>query len=246
MQAGPEDLLGVLGGLGPLASAEFLKTIYEHGRGGREQESPRVILYSDPTFPDRTEACLSGAVGPLLEKLVDSLTRLHRLGATRVVICCVTMHHLLPALPRDLRERVVSLLDVIFDGVLAGGEPQLLLCTTGAREMRIFERHESWQLAAGLFVTPDDDDQREVHRMIYRIKQGGDVRREALFVESLLGKYGVASFIAGCTEIHLLTKQFAAGRAGLPARRSIDPLTLIARESERWCATRKGALHDER
>lgn len=50
------DPLGVLGGMGPLASAEFLKTIYECSVAGGEQRSPSVIMYSDPTFPDRTEA----------------------------------------------------------------------------------------------------------------------------------------------------------------------------------------------
>ena len=49
-------LLGILGGMGPLASAEFLKTIYEYGTRDLEQRSPACILYSDPTFPDRTSS----------------------------------------------------------------------------------------------------------------------------------------------------------------------------------------------
>jgi aspartate racemase len=226
---GPEDdpagLLGVLGGLGPLASAEFLRTIYEHGLGAREQEAPRVVVYSDPTFPDRTEALLSGSEGELLERLTEALERLGRLGASRVVICCVTMHHLLPSLPRELRARVVSLLDVIFEEVLARREPHLLLCTTGARVLKIFERHELWPRAAGLFTLPDEEDQRDIHKMIYGIKQSQDARLHIPFVESLLRKYGVGSFIAGCTEIHLLTKQCAAGAGP----RCLDPLTHIAR-----------------
>ena len=60
---GAEDVLGVVGGLGPLVSAEFLKAIYEHTSWTREQDAPRVLLYSDPTFVDRTTALLSGADG---------------------------------------------------------------------------------------------------------------------------------------------------------------------------------------
>ena len=50
-----KEILGVVGGMGPLASAEFVKTIYEHSLGEREQASPTVLMHSDPTFPDRTQ-----------------------------------------------------------------------------------------------------------------------------------------------------------------------------------------------
>src|SRR5689334_6778827 len=54
------EVWGVLGGLGPLASAEFLATIYEHADASEEQRLPAVLLFSDPAIPDRTEALLCG------------------------------------------------------------------------------------------------------------------------------------------------------------------------------------------
>jgi len=226
---GAGDMLGVVGGLGPLASAEFLKTIYEQNPWEREQEAPRVLLYSDPTFPDRTEVLLNGSDGQLLDQLVEALTCLRHIGASRLVICCVTIHHLLPKLPSELRACVVSLIDVAFDELLASGEPHLLLCSTGTRELRIFEQHKLWPQAHDLFVLPRESDQREVHRTIYGIKQSQDVRQQIPFIESLLAKYHVNTFIAGCTEIHLLAKHFATTHDGRPGRPCIDPLTSIAR-----------------
>lgn len=226
-EGGRAELLGVVGGLGPLASNEFLRTIYEYGLGAREQDAPRVVIYSDPSFPDRTESLLGGREELLVERLAEALAKLQTLGASRVVICCITIHHVLPRLPAELRGRVVSLLDVIFEELLARREPHLLLCTTGAREMRLFERHELWPRASEFVVTPDEEDQREVHSMIYRIKQSQDALLQLPFVESLLVKYGVGSFIAGCTEIHLLAKCFAADGEG--RGRCIDPLTHVAR-----------------
>jgi|SRR5215213_3529114 len=217
-----KDLVGIVGGLGPLASAEFVKTIYEQCHPEREQETPRVVLYSDPTFPDRTDASLNGGEDELLARLVDVLTQLQRSGASQFVICCITIHHLLPRVPSDLRARIVSLLDVIFDAVAASHKRHLLLCTTGARQLRLYEKHERWRDTAGLFVMPDEMDQPEVHRLIYRIKQNRNLAEEGHFVESLLDKYGVNSFIAGCTEFHLLSKHFG--------ERCIDPLTEIAKD----------------
>ena len=48
------ESLGILGGMGPLTSAEFLKTIYEVNISGPEQDAPACVLYSDPSVPDRT------------------------------------------------------------------------------------------------------------------------------------------------------------------------------------------------
>jgi aspartate racemase len=222
---GSHDLLGVVGGLGPIASAEFVKTIYEPWLGRTEQETPRVLLYSDPTFPDRTQSLLNGSPEPLLNQLVETLTQLQRLGASRFVICCITIHHLLPQVPSEFRSRLVSLIDVIFHELDARRAPHLLLCTIGTRQLGIFQRHERWRQFADLFVMLDEADQQEVHRLIYELKSGANVQERIAFVEDLLVKYDVKSFIAGCTEIHLLAKHFNNQRDCC-----IDPLISIARE----------------
>ena len=227
---GTDDVLGVVGGLGPLVSTEFLKAIYEQSSWTREQDAPRVLLYSDPSFVDRTTALLSGADDQLLNQLVNAITRLCDIGASRIVVCCITIHHLLPRVPSELRARVVSLVDVIFDELLASGEPHLLLCSNGTRELRIFEGHRRWPQTSHLFVLPDDSDQREIHRVIYRIKQGQDVRQEIPYIETLLSRYHLNSFIAGCTEFHLLTRHLATSLGGMSTHRCIDPLMSIARE----------------
>lgn len=53
-------LLGVLGGMGPLASAEFVNTVYRLNMTEPEQQAPALVLRSDPSIPDRTAAILSG------------------------------------------------------------------------------------------------------------------------------------------------------------------------------------------
>src|SRR5690348_3990253 len=125
------DMVGVLGGVGPLASAEFLRTIYEFGIRQREQDSPRVIMYSDPSFPDRTESLLSGETEQLLARLTAALQRLCDAGASRIIVCCVTLHYLLPQLPGHLRGRVISLIDVALGAVAEMQGRQLLFCSTG-------------------------------------------------------------------------------------------------------------------
>ncbi len=223
------NVLGVLGGMGPLASAEFLKTIYEHSLGEREQDSPVVLLYSDPTFPDRTKALLAKTTDALLARLVEALEKLRGFGVSKTVICCVTIHHLLPRLPEDLRQQVVSLTDVIFARVVRSRRRHLLICTTGARRSGVFQSHPSWERAKEFFVLPDYKDQAAIHRLIYQLKRNSDVGELAPTLEALLLKYGVESFVVGCTETHLLAKCFK--RSGRGARFGcVDPLDILARE----------------
>lgn len=223
---GDKQFLGVLGGMGPLASAEFMKTIYEQSLGGREQESPPVSLYSDPSFPDRTDALLAGEHEELLAQLEGALRRLCALGVSKVVICCITIHHLLPLLPAHLRAQVVSLLDVIFEEVARSRKRHLLVCTTGTRRLGLFEGHARWGQLKNFFVLAGDDDQEAIHELIYRVKKNHDPAALVPRLEALLVRYGVDSFIVGCTETHLLAKQVARG-AG--AYGCIDPLNVVAR-----------------
>lgn len=224
-------VLGILGGLGPLASAEFLRTIYDGTTWEVEQDAPIVLLHSDPSFADRTDAFLRGDCDAMLARLVGALEGLRRAGASRLVICCVTMHYLLPRIPRELRARVISLVDCIFDAVAEADTPSLLLCSTGARRLRLFEHHRRWTELRHRFILPDDRDQEIVHRdIIYAIKRNRAVDGLIPLVDALLVKYGVTTFIAGCTEIHLLAARLRRASGMTAQRQSIDPLAAIAED----------------
>jgi aspartate racemase len=220
-----KPILGVLGGMGALASAEFVKTIYEFSGevSGPEQSAPIVLLHSDPTFPDRTEALLRGDAELLLGRLNAALESLCVIGASQLVICCMTIHYLLPQVPNALRERIISLVDVIFSAVESRQKKHLVICSSGTVKLGLLQRHPRWEQARDHFIFPSDAEQQEVHDLIYEVKLNRSLVEARLFVESLLARHDVDSFIAGCSEIHLLAKQF--GPSGC-----IDPLTIIARQ----------------
>ena len=225
---GGRYVLGVLGGMGPLASAEFLKTIYECSVAGGEQLAPAVLMYSDPTFPDRTETLLRGPRQSLLERFAAALEVLCGWGVSEVVVCCVTIHDLLPELPPRLRGKVASLLDLVLERACETRGRQLMLCTEGARRLGVFERHAAWARAGRYVVMPDDDDQRRVHALIYEIKRNGDPQPMSAAVEGLLVKYRADGFVAGCTEMHILSKRFTSAPENRGRDRCIDPLQIIA------------------
>ena len=235
------DRIGILGGMGPLASAEFLKTIYEYNIAGEcEQKAPQIIVYSDPTFPDRTRALLDGEYSLLLDKLIEALQQLCDLNVTKIIICCITSHYLLPKLPTELRERIICLVDIILTKVIAQKTTCLLLCTTGTRQLKIFSRNPLWEKAQDYILLPNETDQHAVHGMIYQLKTKTLSKQLAShFVQSLMKTYGVDSVIAGCTELHLLSQLsgVTSGSRGINGHRInfLDPLTLLAQDlSSGW------------
>lgn len=225
-RSGPATVLGVVGGMGPLASAAFVQTVYEQAIREREQEGPVVLMVSNPTVPDRTEALLRGEEGELLAYLAESLAWLADGGAGRMVIPCVTAHHLWGKLPREHRARTRSLIDQAFDDLEASPGRHLLLATSGTRKLGIFQGHPRWPRVADRIELPDEADQETLHRLLYRLKLCAPPAEAVPEVRRLLAKYGARVFLAGCTELHLLTRHLVAVGEDLPF---VDPLMSIAR-----------------
>jgi aspartate racemase len=218
--------------MGPLASAEFVSTIYRLNMVEPEQRSPALLLRSDPSIPDRTTAILAGDMRELTARLTAALESLVASGAEKIIIACITAHHALPEVPEPLRDRVVSLLDLVVDEIRAVSGPYLLLAALGSRKARIFEHHAGWSEIAGRVRFLDETDQHDLHEALYRFKQNEPVEPLIPWLESLPGKYGAEGLIFGCTELHLV-QRFLAHRDSHEKLRIIDPLMTAARDLNR-------------
>ncbi|MEW2620491.1 aspartate/glutamate racemase family protein [Streptomyces sp. NPDC048106] len=217
-------LVGVVGGMGPLASTELLRSVYLPADGRPEQQAPRVLLWSDPAVVDRTEAIGAGRLEALRRAVEKAVEGLVTAGAERVVVACVTAHRVLGDLPPALLRRCVSLVDVVHEELARDGRPHLLLCTKGTAQAGILTSEGP---AARHLVPLRPDDQEALHREVYRLKRGGDPLVTLDFLRTALPRYGVRRFVAACTELHLVTR--AIETAGLSAEfPAIDPLAVVA------------------
>jgi aspartate racemase len=228
-----KKLLGVLGGMGPRASAEFIGTIYALRSEPEEQCFPPCVLYSDPTIPDRTTAIRQGDEAIVLERLTQALEALCNIPVEKVVIACVTSHYFVPKLPASLRQKVISLVDIIVAEVRDAGRRHLLLCTNGVRQVRLFENDPHWPSFGQWIVFPDPEDQQRIHEFIYRLKTSGF--DESMFdtFAALGSRYEVDSFVMGCTELHGISMRLRT-LAGCPRYGLVDPLFSIAKQIERY------------
>jgi aspartate racemase len=218
--------LGVLGGMGPLASAHFVRTIYELNCADHEQDMPRVLLDSDPGFPDRTTAIMQGEEEGILRLLASRVTGLIGLGATRIVVPCVTVHHFFERMEPALRAPIVSLVDLtVRELAREPGPPLLMLATTGTRRAGIFERAPGWDRASGRVIFPSQADQELIHHLIYQLKRGRAAAAALPAIDALRRRYDCAGIVVGCTEFHFVSQELAAAYG---PQRVVDALRSIA------------------
>ena len=221
-----QPLWGIVGGMGPLASTEFLSNIYRLSLGRTEQQMPRVVLISDPSVPDRTEAIKTGQHHEVIRDLKRLLTGLMKMEADQIAIACVTAHFFLPYLdlPDLIKSRIISLISIVRESLRADHGKYLLLRTNGTREARIFEDHPGWDEVSARARIPDDEDQEMIHQdYLYQVKKRSINDDDLKLLRRLKQKYEVDGFIAGCTEVHLHTRDLL--ESGM---RVIDPLYILA------------------
>ena len=140
----------------------------------------------------------------------------------------IRAHYLLPELPPEVREKIVSLIDVTLDEVASQDGLCLLACTTGTRRLGLFQSHPAWETVRHKVRLPDEPEQASIHEAIYSLKRN---HSEAELVESLgaaAAAHGVGTIIAGCTELHLLHPEHAGPNSLNQSVKFIDPLSAIA------------------
>jgi len=202
--------IGVMGGMGPEATAYFFGLIARHTRVSRDQDHIPVVVWSLPQVPDRTEAILGGGPSPL-PFLLRGVRALRRAGADFAVIPCVTAHYFHPALAARSPLPVVNLLEETVREV-RGRHPGIkrvgLIATTGTVRSRIF--HDAFEAAGLEVLVPDASAQKRIMSAIYGrmgIKAGvtaGDPGETVQGVAAGLVRAGAQAIVAGCTEVPLV------------------------------------------
>ena len=190
--------LGVLGGMGPAATLDFLAKLQAATPAQREQDHLRVLVDINPKVPDRNTS--DSDPGPVLAAMAAGL---RDGGAQVLTIACNTAH----AFANDVRASglpLVDMLEVAGQAAKAVGAARVGVLGTGLALGLYRDRLSHQDLEV---VTLDDHEQVEFMALLYRIKLGalGQDSRETMtaLARSLIGK-GAQAVVAGCTEVPLV------------------------------------------
>ncbi len=222
-----EKVIGILGGMGPLATVELFRRIVEKTPAKKDQEHPRIIIYNNPKIPDRTAFILGNGEDPRPE-LIDSARKLESWGADFIIMPCNTAHFFAKDIQRAINIPLVSMVEETAERVAGMGLRRVgLLATDGTVKGRVYEKALSKR---GIeLVVPDEKDQRLVMKAIYDGVKAGNLElgRELLLKVARKLEPRVDGLIAGCTEVSVALKP---DDINVPL---IDPMDLIAEKAVR-------------
>ncbi|MCI9420748.1 MAG: aspartate/glutamate racemase family protein [Eubacterium sp.] len=201
--------VGVIGGLGPMATIYYLEQVTKMTDAKKDQEHLKILMESIPDTPDRTHYILEKKGTSPLPSLIKAGQELTRLGAGFLAIPCVTAHYFYEPLCGALQIPVLSLCE---DTAIEMSAKKIkragILATEGTIQSRVLEQvFEKYGIES---VYPDSSAQQLVMEMIYgKIKKGTFPDREDIQIvkHSLLEK-GAQKIVLGCTELSLLKKEY--------------------------------------
>ena len=224
--------IGILGGMGPLATADLFRKIVLMTDAARDNDHIRVYIDDNASIPDRTAAILSGGADPL-PAMTDSLQKLEACGADCVIMPCNTAHYFLPRLQALTESPFLSMLEATARACAARfpGKTAAVLATKGTLSAGLYQA--ALEKEGVSFLIPEDAEQDALMRVIYDGVKAGkepeDYRADMLSVVEALTVRGADYFILGCTELPL-----AAQALSLP-QPTVDPTAELAKAAIRFC-----------
>jgi aspartate racemase len=233
-------MIGVLGGMGPLATADFFRKLIDATGAQRDQEHIPLLIDSVPQIPDRTAAILEGGESPL-PAMLAARDRLLAAGATMIAMPCNTAHTWYDELVAGCPVPFVHIVDSVASEASARGLARAMLGLIATRGTLAAKVYETRLAAHGYRVlTPSEDEvKREVMPAIARVK-AGEVEAAGRALEPVLARLlerGAQAVVLGCTETPL-----ALDAIGSTLRaRSIDSTLALARQCVRLWSERTPA-----
>lgn len=224
--------IGILGGMGPLATADLFRKIVFLTEAGSDNEHIRVYIDNNTRIPDRTAAILSGGQDPVPE-MAAALRNLEACGADCIVMPCNTAHYFLPRLREMTRTPILSMLDITAEvcATTRPGKRAGVLATRGTLSTGLYDQALS---AQGVdCVLPDEPGRDMLMTAIYDgVKKGAPLAPMRDGVVSLLERMtgqGAGYFVLACTELPIVREVL-----DLPGD-FVDPTTELARAAIRFC-----------
>lgn len=227
--------VGVIGGVGPAATVDFINKIIVNTPASRDQDHIKLVVEHNPQIPDRTANLIGDGADPTVA-LYAACKRLADDDADLIAIPCNTAHAYVERIQAALAIPIVHMLFETVEYALRHCADKTrigLLATSGTLQSRVY--HEVIGKTHFELLTPDPFHQELVMRAIYGpvgVKAGfsaGQCRSDLLAAMAYLVRKGADILILGCTELPLLVAQDPHFMIGGRAVVVLDPTEILAR-----------------
>ena len=195
--------LGVIGGMGPLATVSFYERVVLNTAAKCDNEHIDMVVLSHASMPDRTKCIIENKGGEFLEVIKKDFKILEDIGVEAVAIPCNTSHYFFNEFKKFTGLRIINMIEeTILEVKKRGIEKVAVFGTLGTLNSKVYEKYANQH---GILVKEvSSEDKQVVMDIIYDIKETNalDGRR---FVD-ILSRYcdDETVGIIACTELSLL------------------------------------------
>lgn len=195
--------LGVIGGMGPLATVSFYERVVLNTLAKCDNEHIDMVVLSHASMPDRTKCIIENRGGEFLEVIKKDFKILEDIGVEAVAIPCNTSHYFFDEFKKFTGLRIINMIEeTILEVKKRGIEKIAVFGTLGTLNSKVYEKYANHHGLLVKEVSPED--KQAVMDIIYDIKETNclDGRR---FVD-ILSRYcdDETVGIIACTELSLL------------------------------------------
>lgn len=198
-----EQVLGIIGGMGPQATVDFMEKVIRATKACSDQENIRMLVDCNPKVPPRVESILHGAEspGPVMAEMARGL---ERWGADLLVIPCNTAHYYYKDVAGAVDIPVLNMIDLTAAFLSKMGVDEALLLGTEA--LLLTGMYEEPLKAAGIrLYLPGQDALADTIEAIRCVKSGqmNLAHHKAGKIAEWCREKGLNQVILGCTELPL-------------------------------------------
>ncbi len=221
------DAVGVVGGLGPMATVYFMERVIDLTVADTDQEHVDMLVWQQGSIPDRTAFLTGQDDADPLPAMVHAARTLQAGGARMLVMPCNTAHFFYDRLVASVSVPFLNIVEVTLDEArrrVPGLTTIGVLATDGTVHTETYQRAAE---RAGLdCVMPEPQMQAEVMDMIYAgVKAGEPVAPERFHAAvDHLRRRAAQVVVLGCTELSILQRDLAAYQPDI-----VDSVDALAR-----------------
>ena len=225
-----KEILGVIGGLGPIATAYFMELVINMTRAENDQENVEMIIYNFPSIPDRTDYILGKSEQSPLPEMLRIGQALSSQGVSLIAIPCVTAHYFYREIAEGIAAPVINGIAETIALLKAKGVRKVgIMATDGTIRTGLLSRE--LEMAGIEAVIPSEERQRDVMHLIYKNVKAGkraEMERFRRVQQELVGS-GAQVILLGCTELSLIKRDEKIGPGFL------DIMEVLAQQSVLRC-----------
>ena len=191
--------LGIVGGMGPLATSVLFDYIVRHTAANKDQDHINALILNHATLPDRTDVILHGKDEDFLDAVKGDYDILNDLKVPLIAFPCNTGHYFFDAMEAMADGKIINMIDETLARCKSMGTQKVaVFATEGTTSAKLYDRYAKGHDLA--VVYPDAEEQAQITRVIYDVKELGETRFPVM--DALISKYTKdAVVILACTEL---------------------------------------------